>query len=803
MGIHRFGTTRSPGLAGGALVVAAAALAGCVVHAPSHVRFRGVEMMTEVHTPAREAQRDPFGTIAFDPANPDTPSENVTPIAQRLFEPDLRVCVRPEDRTAQPQSARYEERSGDADGHPAMWAVADDRATRFQGCTSSSQAGITAVGFGIEVDPWPAVRLRVRQGARVNGVNGPPEKEYFLPVLSAPHAEGDEQTGIGPFEHDPRPMREVRNELRSIASARYDLARLRHQDGIADELLQNRAVIFDVATHDRPRDGGKTSVVHRIFVPESLLPTAREYLGPTADGDGRYFEVDVIFYGIRAPEEHRESEPLTLTLVRDAVLDVGVIGDSIAWGQGVREASKWYTLVAQTLTEATGVSSRIHRFARSGATKVADVSNRVPHLITTPASGWGPNGNTAGETPLQTPTIQAQAERLLNGARVPDLDVVLVTGCFNDFPDKVMLLLAHAINGKNNRTLIRKKCDEEMREVLRTLVDTAEHGVVLGYPDLLSGESDVGPLVEPTANKFAGPVGSAVSVALCTIKPALCPLGPAVGGVAAIGTRYLIIALASWQLKDNAEEIGELIRDNLRVAVNNAGAEKFVFADLSEVFGDRNAALAPESWWWDPLFDPTDVSTVDPAGLQDDLRWFRARQCELDATGDDLNICKAASFMHPNAAGNRAMATAALRALTTGRVTSLRYFGPEGSTTLQQSALERARAICPQQEQPARAVGECYWDDSGAYKCSHRRIERRLLTRQSCPAPTSSQWLNCQGASEEDRHLCRGGDPLGRPADFDDPGAPPSFDTSVGSVAPPSYRPEFINEGDPRNRVAW
>ena len=166
----------------------------------------------------------------------------------------------------------------------------------------------------------------------------------------------------------------------------------------------------------------------------------------------------------------------------DGQFNLLVLGDSISWGQGLRDEHKaWYQV--KTWLEISGrkVSERIE--AHSGAVigSVAD-------------SGADPIPTLDGEVSRGVPSVNGQIDNALRSYADPSkVDLVLVDGCINDLDARRLLNAANAPAGIVE--LAQQKCGPPVEALLNRIAASFPnaHVIVTGYYPILS---------EQTANDF-------------------------------------------------------------------------------------------------------------------------------------------------------------------------------------------------------------------------------------------------------------------------------------------------------------
>jgi lysophospholipase L1-like esterase len=160
----------------------------------------------------------------------------------------------------------------------------------------------------------------------------------------------------------------------------------------------------------------------------------------------------------------------------DPRLNLLVLGDSIAWGQGLRDEHKAWFLV-KTWLEANNrrpVSERIE--AHSGA---------VIGTAGEPGGNLGPVLD--GEVNRAVPSVNDQIENALRAYADPaKVDLVIVDGCINDLDARRLL------NAENTpqsiHALARQKCGPPMEALLTRIAGSFPnaHVIVTGYYPILS-----------------------------------------------------------------------------------------------------------------------------------------------------------------------------------------------------------------------------------------------------------------------------------------------------------------------------
>jgi len=156
-----------------------------------------------------------------------------------------------------------------------------------------------------------------------------------------------------------------------------------------------------------------------------------------------------------------------------------VLGDSIAWGQGLREEHKAWYLIKTWLEESGGrkVTERVE--AHSGAVigSVGDsAGNPMPPLN--------------GEVNRGLPSVNDQIENALRAYADPaKVDLVIVDGCINDLDARRLLNAANTAEGI--RELAQQKCGPPVEALLGRIARSFPnaHLIVTGYYPILSEQT--------------------------------------------------------------------------------------------------------------------------------------------------------------------------------------------------------------------------------------------------------------------------------------------------------------------------
>jgi lysophospholipase L1-like esterase len=186
----------------------------------------------------------------------------------------------------------------------------------------------------------------------------------------------------------------------------------------------------------------------------------------------------------------------------DRPLNLLVLGDSISWGQGLKDEHKAWYLVKSWLQQNTGrkVLERIE--AHSGA--VIGTSNQTEP----PAFS-----DLDGELSRGYPTIHGQLDHALKMYADPlTVDLVIVDGCINDLDSRRLLNAANTPDGI--RELAQAKCGPPVETLLIRITNAFPnaHVVITGYYPILSEKSANDLFMRALAKRFYLPEAGAPKI---------------------------------------------------------------------------------------------------------------------------------------------------------------------------------------------------------------------------------------------------------------------------------------------------
>ena len=176
----------------------------------------------------------------------------------------------------------------------------------------------------------------------------------------------------------------------------------------------------------------------------------------------------------------------------DTHFNMLVLGDSIAWGQGLRQEHKAWYLVKTWLEKNSGRPVRERVEAHSGAV-IGSVGG----------SAGNPLPLQDGEVNRGLPSVNDQIENALRSYANPaKVDLVIVDGCINDLDARRLL---NAVNTPEGiREVSQQKCGPPMESLLSRITRTfpSAHVVVTGYYPILSERTESDLFMRALAKRF-------------------------------------------------------------------------------------------------------------------------------------------------------------------------------------------------------------------------------------------------------------------------------------------------------------
>ncbi|HUF31454.1 MAG TPA: SGNH/GDSL hydrolase family protein [Gemmatimonadaceae bacterium] len=355
------------------------------------------------------------------------------------------------------------------------------------------------------------------------------------------------------------------------------------------------------------------------------------------------------FPGLIAQPAPATPLPTWLPTVQSGPFHMLVIGDSIMWGQGLNEDSKFSTIVQRWLIDRLpGRAVVKHVFAHSGA-----------HIKANEAEDAHPAR--AGEVPRDWPSITAQvsmAQKRLADLNVApeEVGVVLLSGGINDVVITSILTSDPSINNITGdetkeqwiRRLTRERVGPRMKELLSLVLTSFPNAkvVVTSYFPIVSGSTPA----EALALLFATIPGFGLAASLVTIltRDRLAGQSRVFNEESIEGLRQAVAEARPLELSTAAVVRRPSGGRPQFPTAQTAVLERPRAAFARVPFESRHCYGAPDSWLW---------------GLKPDQALLsRQQQCQV--LGQGLNPwCMYAAWGHPNVRGAREYANAIIDAL--------------------------------------------------------------------------------------------------------------------------------------------
>lgn len=319
-------------------------------------------------------------------------------------------------------------------------------------------------------------------------------------------------------------------------------------------------------------------------------------------------------------------------------LNMLVLGDSILWGQGLKEEHKSWFLVKSWLEE-TGVVVHARIEAHAGAV-VGAPGVAPPKFLTT-----------YGEVNSAWPTLHDQVDNSLRAFADPaQVDLVLVDGCINDVNARRFLNAANTIS--TIQALATQKCGAPVEELLIRIASSFPnaHIVATGYYPVVSEDTPHDLFMRALAKRFYSPMAAE---------------GPKLSDDELL--KRLATVSAAWYEASNQSLMEAVEKTNLALA-SKGSRQRALFAKVA--FRPEHAFAAKDSRLWG--FDATTVRkmlavvTLGKVTLRsnDEVRNQRASMCEeffKHVSGEteeqkrtrknELMVCRLAAIAHPNRKG--------------------------------------------------------------------------------------------------------------------------------------------------------
>ena len=315
-----------------------------------------------------------------------------------------------------------------------------------------------------------------------------------------------------------------------------------------------------------------------------------------------------------------------------------VLGDSILWGQGLKDQNKsWYLVKTWLQTNGHSVHERIE--AHAGA------------MIGTDGAEAPKSMTVHGELASAYPTLHDQIDNAVRSYVDPSqVDLVLVDGCINDVNARRFLNAGNTPEAI--QALAQEKCGAPVEELLMRIASTFPnaHIIVSGYYPVFSDKTPRDFFMRALAKRFYA---------------ALVPNGPKISSREMLAR--LTIISAAWYATSNSTLTDAVARTNARLATRGT-RQRVLFAKVP--FEPEHAFSARKSqlWGFDASFlrKLLIVVTLGKVKLRtnDEVSSLRSSLCrdfyksvpgesadEKRLRKDRLMVCQLAAIAHPNLKG--------------------------------------------------------------------------------------------------------------------------------------------------------
>jgi len=331
----------------------------------------------------------------------------------------------------------------------------------------------------------------------------------------------------------------------------------------------------------------------------------------------------------QTPQSATDRQPLNLL----------VLGDSVSWGQGLKDEHKAWYLVKRWLEQTSGrdVYERIE--AHSGAVIGSPEDNHDDQVM-----------SLDGELNRPIPTVNDQINNGLRAFASPaQIDLVLVDGCINDLDSRRLLNAANTRAGI--RELAQAKCGAPVEALLRRITSTfpMAHVIITGYYPIITDKSANDLFMRALAKRFYQPEPGAARMNDKTLRARL-------------------IAISSEWYQTSTQMLSNAARNVDTQLTANGSRQRVLFADVA--FRPEHAFAATQSRLWG--FDASALRKLLIAfsfghvtlRTDDERRNQRSELCDRQFKSafaenpeqeqgqrDRLMRCRLAAVAHPNRKG--------------------------------------------------------------------------------------------------------------------------------------------------------
>jgi len=373
-----------------------------------------------------------------------------------------------------------------------------------------------------------------------------------------------------------------------------------------------------------------------------IAPPAKLYLSAAIAAFLFFFSTDA--FSQRPPTAASSDRPV----------NVLVLGDSISWGQGLKDEHKASSLVKNWLEQQTGREVRQMIQAHSGA--IIGSAELSEDKTARDAAA-----ELDGELSRAYPTINDQIDYALKMSNPAVIDLVVVNGCINDVDSRRLLNAANTPD--HIRELAQAKCGPPVEALLARIatVFPKAHVVIIGYYPILSEKTANDLFMRALAKRFYSPEPGAPKMNDKMLR-----------------ARLITISREWYETSD--QMLSAAARKIDAQLATRGSHQRVLFADPG--FREENAFAAKESRLWgfnaSWLRKMLVVLTLGRVQLRtnDEQRGHRSDLCKsffrkpTQETADQeaeradrLTRCKLAAVAHPNRKGAAMYADAIGRSL--------------------------------------------------------------------------------------------------------------------------------------------
>lgn len=316
-----------------------------------------------------------------------------------------------------------------------------------------------------------------------------------------------------------------------------------------------------------------------------------------------------------------------------------VLGDSVTWGQGLRDDQKMHRLLAQRVFGATGVAPYVAHYAHSGAI----IGAGAPFGAMAP---WWPP-----EIPSPHATIFEQLDLVSATEIDPRFDLIVVDGGLNDVD------IHYVFNPQTKPDQVAAKATAKCGADMIGLLQAIDKRVMQWSPHVRCFVLTYYPILSD-ASRFPNIWNVATVLAQETISP---PPPPTSHVAMRAQLSQSPVQSLKEQLVANSRALrsASLAAHTNAVATVNAGAAapRFTLIDPNILESECAFTTTPLIWGLTTTEKPEDPLTDD-----------RVRYCDYELRPEmknplDAFVCRRASVGHPNVAGAQRYAETMFAAL--------------------------------------------------------------------------------------------------------------------------------------------